>query len=629
MSPRKLIAQLLFARHVIATGAAHSADSAFRLRRLCGVMFTVVLVAALSLTHAATVSRADVPCTQSDGSSLGPPSVAISGNGETIANAWVMFNGSNKVVRTRYSTNAGKKWSDKNLSNASTNAIDPQVAVSDDGQTIAYVWATYDTSGPGGLPTSDQGGYSQAIGSYTTDGGKTWQNQTLSSTTTQAVSPAVAVSGNGDTITYLWVANTVRCEPGGFFTQLGAIAQTRTSTDGGNSWVNADVSAQVTTISNPSVRVDDTGQTTVYAWNLNQNGSRNWQTRYRTNVGDPLTTFDWPSSDGLPDGVARLQSAVSGNGQAIVFAWADVISTPAQNGVTVSSTVQSRYTLDGGANWIARDVSFTPDSVLNPRDKEGAGSPGDISVAVSDTGATVAYGWARYRAGGFSSQFSTDSGATWAEYNPVGSGTKVVGPRVSVSGDGTTLAYLWAGGQSKKLTYKWRYSTNSGSSWSKTKSDGVKSNQFFGDVLDVSDTGKTMSVVWALGAGGEVAPTVQTRYSSNGGGKWTKVNVSGSSSVKKLKAASVAKKSATIKWKKPAQVDSNGVKKYQVRYKSVKAKKWKSWKSAKPKKLKVSKKTYAKSLNKLKPKKKYLVQVRSKNSVSPGTVNQFRFKTKK
>ncbi len=628
MSPRKSFSLWSFARNVNAAGDASSAESAFTFKRLFSVIFAVVLVATLSLTQAATVSRADDSCAQSEGTSLGPPSVAISGNGETIANAWVMFNGSHKVIRTRYSTNAGKKWSDKNLSNSSLNSISPQVAVSNDGQTIAYIWATFDTSGPAGLSTSDQGGYSQAIGSYTTDGGKTWRNQTLSSTTTQAVSPAVAVSGNGDTITFLWVANTVRCEPGGYFTQLGAIAQTRTSTDGGNSWVNADVSAQMTNISNPSVRVDDTGQTTVYTWLQNQNDSSNWQTRYRTNANDPLTTFDWPSRDSLPDGVTGVQSAVSGNGQAIVFSWADVSSVRAQNGVTVTSSVKSRYTLDGGANWIERDVS-SPDSVLNPSEQEGAGEPGEVRVAVSDTGATIAYGWARYRAGGFGSQFTTDSGANWTNYNPVGSGTKVAGPRVSVSGDGATLSYLWAGGEPKKLTYKWRYSTNGGASWSKTKSDGAKSKQFFGDVVDVSDTGKTMSVVWALGAGGDVAPTVQSRYSSNGGGKWTKVNLSGSSSVKKLKAVSVTKKSASIKWKKPAEVDSNGVNKYQLRYKALKANKWKSWKSAKPKNLKVKKKTYAKSLNKLKPKKKYLVQVRSKNSISPGTVIQLRFKTKK
>lgn len=597
-------------------------------RRILWGIFSIALVAGLSLADAAPVSRASQGCAQSESSGLGSPDVVTSGNGETVANVWVMFNGSNKVVRTRYSTNAGKVWENQNLSDTSTNAVDPHVAASNDGQTIAYTWAEYATSGQGGTSTTDQdGAYAQAIGRYTTDGGKTWQKRTLSSSATQATLPAVAVSGDGKTISFLWVANTVRCEPEGYFTQLGAIAQSSTSADGGNTWVDVDVSEQAISIGDVSVRMSSTGQTMVYAWNLRQNDSSNWQARYRTNASDPLTTYDWPSSDRSLDGVARLQSAVSENGQAIVFAWADV-SSAVQNDVTATSTVKSRYTVNGGANWISENVS-TPDSVLNPTEREGAGAPGDVDVAVSDTGATVAYGWARYRDGGFGSRFTTDSGATWINYDPVGSGTKVTGPRVSVSGDGGTLAYLWAGGESKKLTYQWRYSTDSGSSWSKTKSDGAKSKEFFGDALDVSNTGETMSVVWALGADGNATPTVQTRYTSNNGGKWTKVNLSGSSSVQKLKAASVAKKSATIKWKKPAHVDSNGVKKYQVRYKSTKAKKWKSWKSAKPKKLKVSKNTYAKNIGKLKAAKKYRVQVRTKNSISPGIVATIRFKTKK
>ena len=138
MSPRKSSTHVSFARNVNAAGDASPADSFVALKRWFTVIFAVVLVATLSLTNAATVSQADVSCAQSEGTSLGPPSVAISGNGETIANAWVMFNGSHKVIRTRYSTNAGKKWSDKNLSNSSLNSISPQVAVSNDGQTFGH-----------------------------------------------------------------------------------------------------------------------------------------------------------------------------------------------------------------------------------------------------------------------------------------------------------------------------------------------------------------------------------------------------------------------------------------------------------------------------------------------------------
>ncbi len=59
-------------------------------------------------------------------------------------------------------------------------------------------------------------------------------------------------------------------------------------------------------------------------------------------------------------------------------------------------------------------------------------------------------------------------------------------------------------------------------------------------------------------------------------------------------------------------------------------KKWKKWKGEKPKKLATKKKNqFAWTWKKLKSGKKYVVQVRAKNSVGTGKAQQLKLKTKK
>ena len=146
--------------------------------------------------------------------------------------------------------------------------------------------------------------------------------------------------------------------------------------------------------------------------------------------------------------------------------------------------------------------------------------------------------------------------------------------------------------------------------------------------MQVSSNASYIGYAWVWGS--ETANrALQTYYSTKGGGSWKTVNLSGSSAVKKLKVRKASGVKTQVQWKKPKQVDSSGVKKYEVRHKAVSADSWKKGKSAKPKKLKIGNQKYAKSIGKLKVGKKYQVQVRTKNSVSPGRVAGLNFKAKK
>jgi hypothetical protein len=554
---------------------------------LGAVLLALALVAtALWSPGPARAVVAETPIAADDVFETGSQRVAVSDDGSTIAYAWLMYDGSVMRVRTRYSTDGGRSWTNKNLSSSSADAEAPALAVSGDGQTILLGWRQVKRTGDGNVKTIRL--------ASTTDGGQSWDTEQVSASGVRPASPAVAVDATGQHLAITWVERERDTA------DAPSVVQVRSSSDGGSSWQTEALSAADGYAVSPGVLFSSGAETIGYFWALvTDQGYEYWQVRYSTDGGATWTTDQATPADQFS---YNFTAAVSGSGRTLAFAWAESDATGA-------TQVKSRYTSDRGASWTSEAVSPATKNADDPQ------------LAVDNSGEVIAMVWSYFGQRGIDSRYTRNGGATWTDFDPGGTGEEGQSPRAAVSGDGQTFSYSWASWQDGKAAYESRYSTDGGATWSPEKQMSKPVNAIGESATAVSGTGNLIAYTWTWDAG-SANSTVQARYTRNQGGNWNKVNLSGSSAVKKLKvkASSITRTSATVTWKKPATVDSNGVKKYQVRYKVGKNGDWKKWKSATPKKLKIKKGKYGKKLTKLKADRNYVVQVRSKNSVGPGGV---------
>ena len=519
--------------------------------------------------------------------------IAVSNDGKTIAYFWVYSNGSNLVARTRYSTDGGKKWTNKNLSNSNVQFSQLEVAVSGDGKTLAYAWVS----------STDPGVDFAAKSAYSTDSGKTWTMRDLSSDSEGGLGPQIALTENGQNMYFMYDAGTNPTMFRDEYVFGNSSVKLWTSSDAGNTWSESEVAGMEEDASLGSLGVSGDNRTVAYIWLARKGIELKLRIKYTTDFGANWTTNDTSLLDG---GIGGPDIAVSANGETIATVWTRFAAS------TSLASVDTYYTTDSGNQWVEKNVSGGFEGTDSAR------------VAVSDAGQTLVYVWQGDKTIG--STYSSDGGVSWTPYNPAG-GDKAKSPGVTMSGDGKTWWYGWEKPGNKAKFFS-RNTKNGGSSWSKAKKISQPTKSVARLDVQVSNNASYIGYAWVWGS--ETANrALQTYYSTKGGGSWKTVNLSGSSAVKKLKVRKTSGVKTQVQWKKPAQVDSNGVKKYEVRYKAVSADGWKSWKSAKPKKLKIGDQKYAKNVGKLKVGKKYEVQVRTKNSVSPGKVAGLKIKAKK
>jgi len=525
---------------------------------------------------------------------IGSLRMAVSESGQVIAFAWVFFDGSSAVVRTRFSTDGGQTFTSMNLSDKSEAASQPALAVSDSG-TMAFSWRT----------SADPDENAQVTSKYTTDGGQSWVTRKLSDSGELAGNATVAMGADGMKIYYMYRTGTGSYDEEDDQIDFDtSVLNVSSSIDNGNSWNDSEVTAQDEFATDGSVSVSKTGSVVVYTWY--DANSATYRASYSPDGGTSWSVADLNSPGTYAYGTG---TALSADGQTIAHVWTSLEDA--------AFTVQSRYTVDGGSTWIQEQVS-----------EQGNNDANNGQVSVDNSGQTMLYTWATPQSSGnfpaVNSRYTTNSGQSWENYDPTegADSQQLVG---TLSGDGQTWSYAWIN-NSNKFVNKSRYTKNAGQTWStiSSMSDPSSTTDRVATVVDA--TGGYIGYGWTWKSGTAKA-VVQARYSTNQGENWAEVNLSGSSAVKKAKSKSVTSKSAMIQWKKPGSIDSAGVKKYEVRYKKHKSNQWKSWAKKKPKKLKVSKGKFAKNLKKLKPGKKYLVQVRTKNSISPGGVAELSFKT--
>lgn len=379
------------------------------------------------------------------------PLVSVNDNGNAVA-VWSRFDGTARVVQTRYLLNGSTTWSAvaKISSNATEDTGNAQVVINNN-ETVAVVWPAVNDgvirsnhSSDGGqtwsgvVPLYAAGGESawdpvlglndagQAIAvwkrsnginetiqtSYSTNGGQTWSSvETISDTRQNAGNPQVSLNSSGQAVV-VWKRNDGSND----------IIQARRSTDGGQTWSGVEnLSAAGHSADNPQVSLNDAGQA-VAVWKRSNGSNDIIQAGYSINAGNT-----WSSASDLSAGA---QSAGDAQVEINSFGHAVVIWSRSDG---INKIVQTRTSTDGGINWQAVQNLSDPG-----RDSEYP------QVSMSDTDVTVAV-WRRDTGSDIlvHSRSSYDGGAEWAPVEQLSNdGVDSYYQDVSISNNGQTVA-IW------------------------------------------------------------------------------------------------------------------------------------------------------------------------------------------
>ena len=211
------------------------------------------------------------------GATAASPRVAMSGDGQTIAYTWTSDTGTGPIVQTRFSKDAGATWTGPTTRSA-VDASDPRLAISDNGQVMALVWKRQKVT-----PAATVVEFI-----LSTDGGTTWTSpKELSNDGQNAERPVVAVSSDGSAVVFAWE----------WFDGSHTIAQTQYSTNSGANWTTADLTAAGQNANNPQVAVNSDGSTIAYTWQRSNGSNTIIQTNYsyqRFKPGKPSDVFAVP-----------------------------------------------------------------------------------------------------------------------------------------------------------------------------------------------------------------------------------------------------------------------------------------------------------------------------------------------
>jgi len=542
------------------------------------------------------------------GATAASPRVAMSGDGQTIAYTWTSDAGAGPIVQTRFSKDAGATWTAPTPRSA-VGARDPRLAISDNGQVLALAWTQQKVT-----PATT---VVQFV--LSTDGGTTWTSpKDLSNDGQNAERPVVAVSSSGSAIAFTWE----------WFDGSHTIAQTQYSTNGGANWTAADLTAAGQNANNPEVAVNSDGSTIAYTWQRS-NGSNNIvQTRELASAGLGTIT-DLSAAGG--DATAP-QLAVNADANTIAYTWLR------SNGS--NTVVQGRYRGKSGA-WTTVDLSATGQDASHPR------------VAVGPDGKAIAFAWQRSNGSNsiVQTRYTTNATKEWTNADLSATGQNASLPQV-VASEGKTIAYTWQRSDGSNNIIQTNYSYKRFKpgkpsdvfavpgdkqvtlNWTAPNDDGgmpitgyrVQARKNNGDWnTRVTNTGNSTTSYTATGLknGAEYKFRVAAWNEIGRGGN------AGSALVTPTQAKPGKVKNLTVKWKKKnrkAVVKWQGptkkpAKKFQVRI-------------SKPNDIEVFKKWKKTNSRKwvyqdLQLGKKYKVQARGKNGKSKGPMKGLKFKTKK
>ena len=181
------------------------------------------------------------PLESAAGNALNPQVVISENNAIAV---WQQYEGTTANIYYNYSDNGGANWGiPKPLNPIGTNALNPQLAISEN-YAVAVWQQVY------------RGTYS-IYSNYSTDGGKSWNTAQLIETGSRAAfSPQVAISGK----------NAVAIWSGRPFVWGSGDINSNYSTDGGKSWIGAQLLAggDLRLASSPQVAISGTNAVAVW-----------------------------------------------------------------------------------------------------------------------------------------------------------------------------------------------------------------------------------------------------------------------------------------------------------------------------------------------------------------------------
>jgi|GEM_PF-2129953 hypothetical protein len=270
-----------------------------------------------------TASSSDAGATWSSPQSLsqtgqtaGYPRVASSADGTRVTAVWSRADGTNWRIQTTSSADAGSTWTTaKSLSLAGQTAGDPQVTSSADGTRLTAIWRR-----------SDGGTTSWVQTAKSSDAGTTWTTPiTLSGTGEDVMFPQITSSDNGNRLTAIWSGAS----------GTAWSVQTASSSDAGATWTTPQTLSQMgQDYHGHRLAASADGTRVTGVWSLDDGTDWRVQTASSSDTGatwttpqtlsDPGQNADSPqvvtSSDGRRpmalwwrwDGTARRVQAASG-----------------------------------------------------------------------------------------------------------------------------------------------------------------------------------------------------------------------------------------------------------------------------------------------------------------------------
>ncbi len=338
------------------------------------------------------------------GEDAGSSQIAM--NSSKAVSVWQRYDGSNYIIQSKYSTDAGTSWNGTptNLSLAGQNSSFPEIAMNSSSKVVA-IWKRYN-------------GSNYIIQSkYSTDGGTTWNVTAtdLSVVGQDSYVPKVVINDSNKAIA-IW----------GRYDGSNFVVQAKYSMDGGANW-NAspiDLSASGENIGDCQIALNNSNEA-IAIWTRYDGSNYIVQTKYSTDGG-----ANWsPSASNLSqvgEDSRQPQIAINNLSKAIAI-WERFDGS--------NWIVQTKNSQDSGVTWslVATDLSLSG---------RKSGSP---SISLTDSNDAIAI-WKRYSGYNWIVQTkdSQDGGSTWdaSATNLSTAGQDGYQPEISINSSGQAIV-IW------------------------------------------------------------------------------------------------------------------------------------------------------------------------------------------
>jgi hypothetical protein len=350
-----------------------------------------------------------------------------------------------------------------------------------------------------------RGGPPQVFFNRSTDGGASWLandvrvNRNVLLPWSASTSPRVA--SVGQTVYVVWDDTRNAGGQDVFF---------NVSTDGGSSWLAADVRLNTNA---PGAtrsflpRIAAQGQDVYVVWEDDRNGPHDVYFNRSTDGGATWLAADVRLDTDFPGAAPSLEPRIAASGSTVHVVWGDFR--------VAAGDVRYNRSTDGGATWLAADARL---------DTDLPGAYHSLHPAISADGSHVRVVWEEYRNGAADvyANASSDGGATWfAQDRRVDAGAPGSAASVApvVTGSGADVRVAWLDDRDGLFDVRFARSTDGGASWSTdVRLSSAPAGTAVSMTPDLASDQGYVYAVWSDGRSG--ASDVRLNASSDGGATW-------------------------------------------------------------------------------------------------------------